>query len=144
LGLLPRVSAERFDTPSAGVPQTQVGLSASCGEAPQTTSEASAPNNKLSIQTLYGNCLEALRAVTIMSTNKDPPNVIYSRLVVWGCGLFQAAISVDLILENDVVDSVATFRSHLISILADIAVLLGMGMKIMSGKVKTNSLQTSC
>lgn len=78
-----------------------------------------------------------------MSTDKDRPNVIYSRLVVWGCGLFQASTSLDLILGKDDVESVATFKEHVIGVLADIAVLLGMIYEDWSVTAEANAFKTS-
>jgi hypothetical protein len=113
-------------TGSRHVTQAQESIPGNGDEAPPTLTEESDPKKSLTIQFLYLNCLEALRAVTIMSTEKNPPNVIYSRLVVWGCGLFQPSNSIDLILEKDDVESTATFKRHVIGVLADIAILLGM------------------
>jgi hypothetical protein len=123
---LPRTSRERVENPSEETRAAQAGSARDKVEAAQSASESSLSKKTLSIQTLYLNCLEALRAVTIMSTDKDHPNVIYSRLVVWGCGLFRASTSLDLILEKDNVESVATFKEHVIGVLADITILLGM------------------
>ncbi|KAH8769390.1 hypothetical protein F5882DRAFT_508986 [Hyaloscypha sp. PMI_1271] len=126
LGLLPRTSPNRMESLSEEAQATQAGSTRDYTEASQSTSESSPSKKRFSIQILYLNCLQALRAVTIMSIDKDRPNVIYSHLVVWGCGLFQTSTSLDLILEEDDVESVATFKGHLIGVLADIAVLLGM------------------
>jgi hypothetical protein len=77
------------------------------------------------IQLLYSTLLQALRAVIVQLENKVLPNTIYSRIVVWGCGLFQDSISLDLILQQDELTSTMEFRSHIVGVLADIAVILG-------------------
>ena len=127
---MPRTSRERVENLSEEARAAQAGSARDKVEAAQSVPKSSLSKKTLSIQTLYLNCLEALRAVTIMSTDKERPNMIYSRLVVWGCGLFRASTSLDLILEKDKVESVTTFKEHIIGVLADITILLGMVLKI--------------
>jgi hypothetical protein len=68
---------------------TQAGSTRDYTEASQSASESSPSKKRFSIQILYLNCLQALRAVTIMSIDKDRPNVIYSHLVVGGVVYFR-------------------------------------------------------
>lgn len=95
-------------------------------QSSSTCQTALPTKSKPGIQLLYVNCLHALRAVTTQQNNKDSSNIIYSRMVVWGCGLFQISNSIDLILERDDTESTVLFRSHLIGVLADIAIILSM------------------
>jgi hypothetical protein len=78
------------------------------------------------LKLLFNNCLQALRVVTTQLPNKSVPNRIYSRLVVWGCGLFPNSMTLDHILEGEHDDALSGFRSHVVGTLADIAILLGI------------------
>jgi len=87
-------------------------------------SGSSLPTTTQPIRFLYLNCLQALRVIATQMQDKEPPNLMYSRLVIWGCGLFQSSTSLDLILETPDSESTSIFRDHIIGVLADITVLL--------------------
>ncbi|KAL5327696.1 hypothetical protein ACEPPN_005399 [Leptodophora sp. 'Broadleaf-Isolate-01'] len=107
--------------------QVSIPLSPSEGPSGRTQSANTSPERKRkkpTIQLLYVDCLDAIQAVTSQVADKKQAGIIRSRLMVWGCGIFQQENSLDLLLEEKNIESITTFRSHLIGVLADIAVIL--------------------
>jgi hypothetical protein len=87
------------------------------------------------IKTLYMANLRALRAAVARMYQKENLLLLISRFIAWGCSLFASPIDLDAILQTTE-QSVQFLRTHLIGILADIALVLG----ILSSPIATQTL----